>query len=279
MHWKQFFTPVKSMKSDEAQEFLRQTDDVTLLDVRQPGEYQESHLPGAKLIPLPQLSNSLDQLEKNKPILVYCAIGGRSRVAAQQLAGEGFTKIINLKGGIKAWNGEQAHGDIDQGLELFTDLESTEAILKTAYSLEEGLQDFYIDMMQHATHEDVITLFRKLSDIEDIHKERVYKEYVGITGKDDRKAFQDDIEKSAMEGGMTTEEYLQLFKPDLAQPTEVIGLAMSIEAQAQDLYTRAARLAKTDENARVLEHIAKEETYHLEQLGTLMDQLMEESHG
>ena len=72
MRWKQFFTPVKSMKSDEARNFLKNTtDDIEILDVRQPSEYQDSHIAGAKLIPLPLLKKSLDQLDRNKPVLVY----------------------------------------------------------------------------------------------------------------------------------------------------------------------------------------------------------------
>lgn len=72
MRWKQFFTPVKSMKSQEAREFLKGSEaEVEILDVRQPSEYQDSHIAGAKLIPLPILGESLDQLDKDKPILVY----------------------------------------------------------------------------------------------------------------------------------------------------------------------------------------------------------------
>ena len=72
MHWKQFFTPVKSLKSDETKKLLENPDnDIQLLDVRQPSEYEESHIAGAKLIPLPLLGESLDQLDRDKPIVVY----------------------------------------------------------------------------------------------------------------------------------------------------------------------------------------------------------------
>lgn len=72
MRWKQFFTPVNSMKSHEVQEFLKNSDeDVQILDVRQPSEYQKSHIAGAKLIPLPLLEESMDQLDPEKPVIVY----------------------------------------------------------------------------------------------------------------------------------------------------------------------------------------------------------------
>lgn len=196
-------------------------------------------------------------------------------MAAQQLAGEGFTNVINLSGGIKAWNGYEAVGRQDQGMNLFKELDSAEQILTTAYSLEEGLQDFYLSMMEKATHPEVIKLFRKLADIEDIHKEKLFDEYERLTGNDDLTAFEANIKAEALEGGMTTTEYLERFDPDFDKPEEVISLAMSIEAQALDLYTRAGRNAEDESNQAMLERIATEEKYHLEQLGLLLDNILE----
>ncbi len=73
MRWKQFLTPVKSMNSRQVREFMQQhaADDVTILDVRQPEEYREEHLPGAKLLPLPELSERLDEIDPAKPTIVY----------------------------------------------------------------------------------------------------------------------------------------------------------------------------------------------------------------
>ncbi len=72
MHWKQFFTPVRSMNSDEAKKYLATSpEEVVLLDVRQPGEYQAGHIPGARLIPLGNLLKSIDQLDKDIPLLIY----------------------------------------------------------------------------------------------------------------------------------------------------------------------------------------------------------------
>ncbi len=199
-------------------------------------------------------------------------------MAAQQLAGEGFKNVINLSGGIKGWDGQEAVGPIDQGLALFSNPDSAEDILKTAYSLEEGLQDFYLRTMQEVSQPEVIKLFRKLADIEDIHKEKLFEEYTRLTGNEDLVAFEKELQQNNLEGGMTTEEYLDRFKPDLNNEIDVISLAMSIEAQALDLYTRAGRQTKDDDNRKMLERIAAEEKYHLEQLGSLLDAIAEESH-
>ena len=70
---KKLFTPVKSIDSEEAKRFMAENGEgaYTLLDVRQPGEYEAEHIPGAKLIPLPGLKDQLSQLDKQKPVLVY----------------------------------------------------------------------------------------------------------------------------------------------------------------------------------------------------------------
>ena len=70
---KKLFTPVKSINSQMAKEFMAEHKEgtYTLLDVRQPGEYEAEHIPGAKLIPIPDLKDKLSQLDKNKPIVVY----------------------------------------------------------------------------------------------------------------------------------------------------------------------------------------------------------------
>jgi len=73
MKWMQFFTPAESLDFKEAEAYISQhpEEEITILDVRQPSEYQVSHIPGATLIPLPQLSDRLDELDPEKPTLVY----------------------------------------------------------------------------------------------------------------------------------------------------------------------------------------------------------------
>jgi len=73
MKWKQFFTPVESINAGQAKDMMAKTDTgaMTILDVRQPGEYSAGHIPGATLIPLPQLTDRLDELDREKPLMVY----------------------------------------------------------------------------------------------------------------------------------------------------------------------------------------------------------------
>lgn len=73
MRWKQFFTRVRSMGAPEAGKFMETLagSQFNLLDVRQPAEYAAGHIPGAKLTPLSNLSECIDDIDPKKPTLVY----------------------------------------------------------------------------------------------------------------------------------------------------------------------------------------------------------------
>jgi sulfur-carrier protein adenylyltransferase/sulfurtransferase len=75
-----------------------------LIDVREPFEYEIARIDGAKLIPLGELSERLDELSDEQPIVVHCHSGKRSAQAAQLLQQRGFANVYNLEGGIDAWS-------------------------------------------------------------------------------------------------------------------------------------------------------------------------------
>jgi rubrerythrin len=87
-----------------------------------------------------------------------------------------------------------------------------------------------------------------------------------------RHDFEKMIVVKAMEGGLTTDEYMSRLQTDFASTGEIIALAMAIEAQALDLYYRASQHAADKENRQVLSQIAAEEQTHLTLLGQLMEQ-------
>ena len=80
-------------------------DDLFVLDVREPHEYQIANL-GAKLIPLGELPARVGELDKNAEIVVHCKMGGRSQKASEFLAQNGFKNVTNLTGGITAWSND-----------------------------------------------------------------------------------------------------------------------------------------------------------------------------
>ncbi|WP_373471252.1 rhodanese-like domain-containing protein [Carnobacterium alterfunditum] len=76
-----------------------------LVDVREIDEWQSGHLDGAIHIPLNDLSDAKEKLNKGQEYYVMCYSGARSAMACQQLAREGY-KVTNVMGGISAWRGE-----------------------------------------------------------------------------------------------------------------------------------------------------------------------------
>lgn len=74
-----------------------------ILDVRQPEEWQEAHIPGATLIPLSELAGRLDEVPKDKPVVVYCRSGNRSATGRDILQQAGFEQVTSMAGGIRAW--------------------------------------------------------------------------------------------------------------------------------------------------------------------------------
>ncbi|MBI1422084.1 MAG: sulfurtransferase [Gammaproteobacteria bacterium] len=86
--------------------YLQQSDKAPLLlDVREPWEFARCHIPGSELIPMHQIPLAVEQarLDPGQEIVVICHHGIRSRQVAYYLEHQGFTKMINLEGGVEAW--------------------------------------------------------------------------------------------------------------------------------------------------------------------------------
>ena len=97
-------TPVRiiSISPEEVFEIIENNGDYLIVDVRMEQEYMDGHLEGAFLLPVHELEERLDELPKNKPIIVYCRSGSRSRTAADTLIENGFTMVYDM-GGISSW--------------------------------------------------------------------------------------------------------------------------------------------------------------------------------
>lgn len=189
------------------------------------------------------------------------------------LTGKGFSKIYNLSGGIKAWNKEVAVGTEEVGLHLFSRDETPEQAILVGFGLEMGLREFYLSMQEKATRESTRVLFNKLADIEIVHQERLVELYGEMTGSAlTRAEFSDKIVEPAMEGGLSTEEYLRLYDIDYNSELEVLGMALAIEAQALDLYRRAGQQSDNQQTQKVLLQIGDEERSHIARLSSYIDQ-------
>lgn len=94
------FTPLEFV-----QEMEKRTD-LMMLDVREYEEIQICHLKDAMHVPMGQIPSKLDELPKNKDLIVFCHMGVRSRSVTNYLRRNGFSRAFNLKGGIDRWSVE-----------------------------------------------------------------------------------------------------------------------------------------------------------------------------
>ena len=93
------------ISSGEAYEIISSDEDIIILDVRTPEEFNEGHLEGAFLLPVDKLEGRKDELPANKTIIVYCRSGVRSNRAADLLVENGFSRVYDM-GGILDWQEE-----------------------------------------------------------------------------------------------------------------------------------------------------------------------------
>ncbi len=196
-------------------------------------------------------------------------------MAAQLLSGQGFEKVYNLKGGIKAWQGLTAVGPAEIGMALLTGEETPVEIILMALGLEEGLRAFYDDMSRDGGVSAAISeLFGRLAAIEVKHKAKLLALHAIHTGSESgAEAIDEKRMAHTMEGGLTAEEFLKVNRPAMQTNQEVVAMAITIEAQAFDLYMRQARKVADDPSRQILQGLADDEKAHLAALGRLMEEV------
>ena len=273
MDWKKIFSPVKNIDVDAVRVFIeeKKSDSYQLLDVRQPKEYGAGHLPGAILIPLKELPARIGELNGQKPTIVYCATGGRSRAAAQFLSGKDFESVLNMRGGIKAWEGKQAIGPEEIGLIFFTEDGDYKDGLTLAYAMENGLQQFYLRLQDISTDPKQQKLLQRLAGFEDLHKKNLLSAFREQFGEE--MVLPENL-PLIMEGGRRVEDYLKRAPALLQSSKDLLHLAMGLEVQAYDLYSRMAQKSNRPETKKLFKKIADEEKQHLAYMTEELEKLL-----
>jgi rhodanese-related sulfurtransferase len=93
----------KTVSPQEAKDLIENRKDLLLIDVRGQDELQEGYIEGSTLMPLWDIIQGTQRPPKNKPVLLICAVGGRSLALGQLMSKNGWDEVYNLKGGISAW--------------------------------------------------------------------------------------------------------------------------------------------------------------------------------
>lgn len=93
----------RSIPVSEAKKLLETRKDIVLLDVRTPEELRSGAIAGSSLVPFWAIMQNKLTLAKETPIMLVCAVGGRSYAAGQMLARYGYREVYNVSGGLSAW--------------------------------------------------------------------------------------------------------------------------------------------------------------------------------
>ncbi|SDO82562.1 rhodanese-like domain-containing protein [Desulforhopalus singaporensis] len=269
MNWNTIFNNNKELTAAQTREIVNShpAETYQLIDVRQPREYAENHLPGALLIPLNRIEENIDKFENQKKIIVYCRSGNRSNAACQLIRAKNFSQVYNMTGGILSWEGHTARGAEEAGLDYFLQGDFDNA-LQMAYGLEVTLQQFYLILAERSVVRDQIELLQKMASFEKGHINRLLSE-AQRTGVNIATQGQPTL----LEGGLTIAHVREAFGAQLDTIESIFQLSMMFEAQAYDLYTRLMRRTDDSQQQEFYYKMAQEEKKHLDRLTTAFDSL------
>ena len=242
--------------------------DYLLIDVRQPAEYGQRHVPGATLMPLPEFESRLFELPGDRDLIFYCKVGSRSRMAAM-LAGEGEVTerpIYHLSGGMQAFSGKTL-ADFPR-VQVFDSAGDFGDLLFTAMNMERGAERFYEHVRQRYEDQAIAKTFDQLARVETAHARIIYDVYKKNRPDAEAEPFDtlyEELPGDIMEGGQSVSqmiETLEVIEGDLC--TALMELALNIEYTAYDLYRSAATRRDTDaETADLFMDIAQAEKSHM----------------
>ena len=258
------------LDGDEKGEYL-------LLDVRQPEEYEASHIPGAMLIPLGELEARQGELDRGKKIITYCRSGHRSMAAAVVLCGLGFKNLYSLDGGILNWSYGIIGGIPEEVPGLVTETAAVADIVILAIKLEKGSRDFYLAAMESASLPRTKEMYRMLADAEDGHVRRLYGRAISLLGAGalpPLEQFVRELKVERMEGGVEISPAVAVVKKEVIDEMEVLELALEREYVSYDFYRRASALVEKEDGRRLLHELAWEERKHADVLLRQMAQVV-----
>lgn len=99
----QAWSTERDITSRDAKSLLEKNRNIFLLDVRTVQEHGQARLPGSVLIPIGEFERRISEVPKNRPVLVYCAVGSRSKPVANYLSKRGNQEVYNMTDGIVGW--------------------------------------------------------------------------------------------------------------------------------------------------------------------------------
>jgi len=242
--------------------------DYLLVDVRQPEEYTQEHIPGSKLMPLDELESNLAELPAEKDIFFYCHSGARSQAAAiiSLDSEKPLQKVYNLIGGMLGWDG-QSLADFPR-MAVFEEDASMPDLMLTAMDLEKAALRFYDFVYNSYGETSFASILETLSLAEEAHAKTIYTYWQKT--QENPLSFKElfaSLDGEILEGGETlmdaTERLASLDNHDCRTLME---FALNIEIQAYDLYRNMAAILTEATAQDAFLSIAQMEKKHMELL-------------
>ena len=242
--------------------------DYLLVDVRQPEEYIQGHIPGSKLMPLDELESNLAELPADKDLFFYCHSGARSQAAAIiSLDSEmPLRKVHNLMGGIMGWDG-QSLADLPR-VAIFEKDASMPDLMLTAMGLEKAALRFYESVFNSHAKAPYAPILETLSRAEEAHARAIYT-YWQPTQENPLsfKELFESLDGEILEGGETLMDAIQRLASLAGQGCmALMEFALNIEIRAYDLYRNMANTLTEAAEQEAFLSISQMEKKHMEML-------------
>lgn len=273
-----FFKRAPSITPEQAREYIqgRRSDEYCLLDVRQPAEYAQGHLPGARLVPMAELAGKLKAMDRERTTIVYCRSGNRSLSAASLLLSAGFREVLNMEGGILRYQGAVASGPPEAGMFCFPETLSPGQLTAVAWFLEEGTLAFLDAVRKGPLAGSMSGLLVGLMTERGRHKERLLSLYSEMTGETPPVDFPRGVievpAEKVMVGCVKVSDAVRWAggKSD----RDILELMISLSANACDLYLKLGRAVQAEEARGVFNLLAGEEQRNIERVSAAYERAL-----
>ena len=239
-----------------------------LVDVRQPEEYIQEHIPGSKLMPLDELEAVLGELPAQKDIFFYCRSGARSQAAAiiSLDSGNPLQRVYSLIGGMLGWDG-QSLADLPR-MAVFEEDAAIPDLMLTSMDLEKAALRFYEFIFDNYADASFAPILKTLSLAEEAHAKTIYAYWQKTQANPlSFKELFASLDGEILEGGETlmdaTKRLASLNDHDCRA---VMEFALNIEIQAYDLYRNMANIMTEATAQDAFLSIAQMEKKHMELL-------------
>ncbi|MDD4649630.1 MAG: rhodanese-like domain-containing protein [Desulfoplanes sp.] len=251
-----------------------------IIDVRQPQEYTKGHIPGAKLIPLGEIEERMDEFSTDQDLLFYCRSGARSMAAASLVrdTGVSFRGIYNLVGGYGGYEGTGLVGmprldTIDLNLSLHQ-------IIVRAIDMEKGAWRFYTLFQERFPDAGFTPRLHRLVELEKKHGNALYtywEKHVQPGPEQDFESLFASLDGEILEGGESLDDWTKrLESMQTITCLDLAEAALVIEYSAYDLYRNLADRATGSAEITFFRLLSEQEKGHVRVVSKVFEDCYQE---